>query len=858
MLRFIGRLCCFETKGIEDLGPLEASMLLDTIEINLNNGLYIYQYMKKVILFLLLAATALMAEAQMQITGVLKNAKEKQPVMFANVALMRASDSTFLRGTTSDEKGAFKLENDTIPTYLRISAIGYETHFARVPNTRYGGPTGLATIDMGTILLNEGAMTLDAVVVTEKRPIYSVDGEKDLYNVAEDASIQTGNASDALQNAPGVEVDVEGNVTLNGSSVTVWINDRPSHLEGEALKQYIKMLPANSIDRIEVMKNPSAKYGGGGPVVNIITNQRMLRNSFVSFGANGNSRPSIAPWTSYVYSNEKFHLSAYLSYNGSRSVSDGTSSGQMFDADSVLSRDWQEVNDATSRQHNVWANLNASYEIDSMNRINGYFGTYPSTSKSSRNNEQTRMEYLSNPGDYSFSSHFDDRNSNFGGFGGASYTHKFNNDGHEISLDYTFNFYGYDNSHTNYRHYLYQPQMSYDQHSITNMFRGSNSFSANYSLPYSKKGELEMGLEYGFSNNRNYYYRDTLNRLDNQYYCDYLLSDTVHEPGHNARTYLTWRRKFGKFTLKLGSSLDYDFSSNRHEEAPQYDVVARSLSFSPSVHLSYRTKSMHNFSGSYRMRTTHPSAGKLSTYPRYGVESFSIGNPLLEPYYEHNADLSWNKYFSKFGSVGANASFKSNINEFNSIDDARYVDYFDRVVDYSTWANNADGWKWSLNANCMYRPTAFFNVRLSGGISDDWYRVVVREGQPPVEDEMLSWNVRCKVWAKLWKKMEVFATCYYNSPSHGWSKLAINHERKGFDLGMSADFWDRRLSLYFNAHDLFNWNRWGTTVINPYYSSTSDDKYNSRYISFGATLRFGKMELESRARTGATEASIGG
>ena len=86
-----------------------------------------------------------------------------------------------------------------------------------------------------------------------------MDGEKNMYNTKEDASIQTGTASDALQNAPGVEVDAEGNITLRGvSSVEIWVNDRPSHMNEEALKQYIKQLPANAIERIEVIANPSA------------------------------------------------------------------------------------------------------------------------------------------------------------------------------------------------------------------------------------------------------------------------------------------------------------------------------------------------------------------------------------------------------------------------------------------------------------------------------------------------------------------------------------------------------------------------------------------------------------------------
>lgn len=154
--------------------------------------------MKKYILFLL-ALSAMDAQAQFVVTGTLKSDKDKQPIPYANIAMMRASDSMFLRGVITDDKGTFRIDNDTLATVLRISSMGYETQFVAVPNTRNGGPTGLGVIDMGTIMMHEGAMLL----ITETRPLYTVDGEKDLYNVAEDASIQTGNASDALQNAPG-------------------------------------------------------------------------------------------------------------------------------------------------------------------------------------------------------------------------------------------------------------------------------------------------------------------------------------------------------------------------------------------------------------------------------------------------------------------------------------------------------------------------------------------------------------------------------------------------------------------------------------------------------------------------------
>ena len=240
-------------------------------------------------------------QAQQTVSGTLQGGGDNRPLPFANIALMRQADSTFLRGTTSDDRGRFSLEGDTVSTFLRISAIGYQTLFVPIADS-----TGARSINLGILRLEEGATTLDEVSVTAAKPMYAADGEKKIYNVSEDPTIQNGTAQDALQNTPGVQVDGDGNITLNGKAVTVYINDRESHYTDDMLKQYIKTLTADQISSIEAIEYPPAKYGGGGPVVNIRTGQKVLRNSYFSFGGSGSSRPDFSPFVSYAYANEKF------------------------------------------------------------------------------------------------------------------------------------------------------------------------------------------------------------------------------------------------------------------------------------------------------------------------------------------------------------------------------------------------------------------------------------------------------------------------------------------------------------------------------------------------------------------------
>ncbi|MBQ2097424.1 MAG: carboxypeptidase-like regulatory domain-containing protein, partial [Bacteroidales bacterium] len=201
-----------------------------------------------------------------KVVGELRDSVSGEFLAFVNVAILDSADSSFVKGGSTNLDGLFEITDVPQGAFiLRISAIGYRN---RMIPFRVTNNTAL-----GTFRLKPGATTLDAVEITAEKPLYAMDGEKLVYNVSEDPSIQTGTTEDALQNAPGVEVDVEGNVTLRGvSSVEIWINDKPSKLTEENLKTYPQTLPANALARIETITNPSAKYATSAEaVINIVT-----------------------------------------------------------------------------------------------------------------------------------------------------------------------------------------------------------------------------------------------------------------------------------------------------------------------------------------------------------------------------------------------------------------------------------------------------------------------------------------------------------------------------------------------------------------------------------------------------------
>ena len=450
--------------------------------------------------------------AQSNVSGKIIDESNNQGVPFVNVGLFRVVDSAFVSGAASDDKGVFKLQ--AVPNgemLLKISAIGYELFEKPV--------TVKGNTDLGTMKLTAGTTRLDEVVVTEKRPMFLVEGEKTMYNVAEDPSIQTGTLSDALQNAPGVEVDVEGNITLRGtSSVEVWINDKPSHLSAENLKTYIQQLPANSIDRVEVITNPSARYGSKADgIINIVTNAKVQKNEFFSFGVNGSTRPSVTPWLSYVWSNEKLTINAYI--NGGYALWKGNSFSDqsLYTANQILAS--HEIDTVTyqNKGFNGGGYVSLDYEIDTANSLSFWFNGFPNLGRNNSSSSSFREEFLDENGiplatpsltDYRTSS--TSTSNNYFLMGGVYYQHKFDNKGHNLSISADAMGWGYQGSGRVDRHFV----LPEDHLRAVNSTQSRNSFGGEvevvYNRPYSENGEISVGLNSGYSPEKVYSKSDTL------------------------------------------------------------------------------------------------------------------------------------------------------------------------------------------------------------------------------------------------------------------------------------------------------------------------------------------------------------
>lgn len=822
--------------------------------------------MKRALLLLTIILLSLnVLKAQYTISGTLADSTSNERLMFVNVGLMRASDTAYIAGAATNDKGYFKLEHIPGGNYIfQVSAIGYQTYKKIIEVT--------GDINFGTIKVLQGTTMLDEIVITEKKPLFANEGEKTLYNVSEDPSIQTGTASDALQNAPGVEVDVEGNITLRGvSSVEIWINGKPSHLNEENLKTYIQQLPANAIKTIEVITNPSARYASksDGGIINIVTNAKVQKNQFISFGARGSLKPDndykpdASPWVSYVYANEKLSFNLYLNGNYRNDRSNNEDREYILNGnpdpllrDTINARETYRT--SNSKRYGGGFFMNLQYNIDTMNNVSVWIGGWPSWTDSDGNERFYKTKYHDSLGVLKSRYDTDFTTDNvFTGFnGGLEYQHLFNTKGHNITFSVNGGYWGGDNNSTNTKKYCYQ-----HTDSVTSIagYRNKNHFGdfnysadIDYNIPYIKNGEIGIGVSYSHDPDTYHIVYDTLIDATN-YTQDNLRTLDRVSWNDGFDTYLTVQHKFGNFVVKPGIRMEYeDIHCNMDgytvDGSPRIEHQSKQyLNWRPSIHMSYRTKSMHNFKFNYSRRISNPNARYLTNFVEYEQESVDLGNMDLKSVYTNSFEAGWTKYYNKFGSIGLSTYYRDTDGTINSVRESYYDDLLFHDTIRATKPYNIDNsYNLGFEANVMYRPTGFFNVRVYANVYDSYYSTMFNNHK--VSKDMWSYSFRVNVWAKLWNKLEIHTSGNYRSATQ-----SLYSERKptySINCGMRADFFDKKMSVHFNVNDIFDWNKWDSDTYSPTLISYSSTKFSSRTISLGVTFRFGKMELERRAREG--------
>lgn len=696
-------------------------------------------------------------------------------------------------------------------------------------------------------------MKLKEISISAPKPVYSMTGEVVNYNVENDETVAGLTAWDAIRNAPSVQVDLEGNLSMRGSDhVDVWLNGRPTGMNGPTLKAFFESMPAEALTRVEVIKNPSAKYmvAEGHHILNIVTSVRLRTSELWLLGLSGNTRPYYSPWFSYVRNTDRLKFSFHLAGSRSHFINDGSGGYTLTSGDDTTSqRTYYSHSDGASYYGNN--NINIGYKIDSVTDFNLMSWNMLQGRYNDRYGYRyEQWDYLPDTAHYRYLDTSDSRYHSVNGFTNFDIKRRLpGRKGHNITFGGTWNYLFSANHNESQRlislaegnsaALLLEP---YDRTNDNHYNRNTVDLSLRYNRPLGPHDELSLrlgGRPYGNSHrDRNILlaagFPDTLRNYVSDYHTRSLYAS------------LSLRHEWARTTLGADLHASYDWLHIDNRGLFPDDTLFRFVALEPSFSLTHRTPSMHYFRFHYTYSHSTPSGSDLTRSCIYGDDSYSVGNRHLSNAATHKATLSWNRYFEKIGNVSIDAYANSTTGGIESITASTSAadPFLGRVITYSMPFNIASSYKVGADANFTYRPVAWASMSLNASLFLQGYHV---EGEP--WQERFSWTLYARLWAKVAKLVNLDANVNYGTPTLG---LYTTEERNvTVDLGVSATLLDGRLSLRVSVSDLFDSNHYIETVNAPTVATTESRHSVSRFVTFGLTWRIGKLDLEYQAHGGA-------
>ena len=560
-----------------------------------------------------------------------------EPVAFATISVL-SRDSSLLTGTITDEEGQYSIDVSRGDCILQATFVGYEPAF--------GGPD---------FVLKEETEQLAEVQVKAKRPLIERQMDKLVVNVSASPLSAGSNGNDILRRSPGVRIDKDGNITVNGKSVEIWIDGKPSYLSGDQLKAMLDGTDGNTIDKIEIISNPSAKYdaSGQGGIINIRLKRNMTKglNGMLSATYGGMWFGDVNRWL------QMDMASLNINYRTEKTYTFGQLTQVYADIDQDL-----ETGRTTPTLTNYFKSgftgnfqyymLKAGNDwyIDSLNtfgfilqvpymRFNlntpiernfGYVIQGTDTVERSKTLNNTRM---ANP------QHTANLN----------YTHTFNETlERELTVNADYN--RYRTNQSNYQVTDYTTRsLALDIH--TRQTVDIYSAKLDFQTKFWQTGTIECGVKYGLSSTDNSMTTDsTLNSVS----LPQSTSSFVYNE-HVAAAYITAGKQFGEhWSVKLGLRGEYTYSHGNWKSA---DSITHKSYFDPfpTAYWGYTSSPLGKIhqpvsvSMSYSRRIKRPDYYMLNPFvTNYDAYSSQVGNTALTPEYNNDVEVnfSWTQYMN--------------------------------------------------------------------------------------------------------------------------------------------------------------------------------------------------------------------
>ena len=770
-----------------------------------------------------------------KVTGIVADSATKMPAEFASVALIRIRDSVPVAGVLTDEKGNFSLTGIPYGRYvLKISSIGYANYTSNPilirPDDKY--------YEAGKILLRRNVRRLKEVEVSGEKSEYVNSLDRKVYNLDKNIVNTGGTATEVLRNIPSVTVDIDGNISLRGSgNVNVLIDGKPSGITGSTRQAVLQQVPASSIDRIEVITNPSAKYDADGMagIINIVTKKDKLKglNANISVGIGTNEKYNLAAGGNYR--THKINLYANYSYRHEKKSSSGESIRENFYGDSVFYNLSQShgtgVNDAQVVKGGLDYFLNESTTLGL------------STTASIRN--ENRPDYT----DY--------QNENASRIITSSFTRENEDRNKNNSVDYNLDFRkifgrkkaeltasaGYSENNRNnagtYNTYTDQHLLTLTQFQDNKTGNSITTLQTDYMLPLNKSSKLEAGWKSIFreidasADGMNYFPYTNEYTADPRFIDHFVYDEQVHAG------YIMYTGKYHKFDYQLGVRGE-DYLNSGKSQTESFDFNNDYLNLYPSGFLKYNAPGNQEIQASYSRRVNRPESRTLNPFIDYGdTLNLRQGNPALKPEYIDSYELSYLKNMDKH-SVSLTVYYRYT---HDLITRYRFIDQTTNVTT-STFINFSSSQNTGVEMVVKNQLGDLINVMTSANLFQN--KINGSNVESELQSTNTNWNVRMTVNAKLTRNTSLQISGMYMAPNV--QPQGSFRGMSGVDGGIRQELWKGKGALSLNVNDIFNTRKFKIHQIGDGFVSDLTRKRESRVAMLNFSYRFGSADYNARKK----------
>jgi len=807
------------------------------------------------------------------VTGRVVDNGTKQPIDFANVSVVKQGESAPAGGTITDEKGAFSIELADGNYDIIVSFMGYSEQKRSI--VMAGQP-----VNLGRIALKEDTQVLQDVEVVGQGSSMRFELDKKVFTVDQNIASAGASVSDVLENIPSVDVDQEGNISLrNSEDVEIWINGKPAGLNSENRGQVLQQMPAGTIEKIELITNPSAKYSpeGTSGIINLVMKKDRAAGYYGSVQA-GLDYALAEPWNTPPGGNVGFNINfnagivdgyfnvgyRYHTSNGGSKTDRYNLSGmgsQELDSSLITSHLLQEGRQS-HRGGGLFARAGLNFHVSEYSTIGVSGFGMVSDPKVFNNRNNNRRSYLLTNRDGDILREFDRvQNSNGSHPGGnATLDYTFKMDEHQLMVSGTYNNFNWnqltDYIQTENKDSTYQDQSNYSKNQ-------SIEVKADYEWKPTQQSRLEAGYDYSRNWNKNT--SDAHNIINGEAYelAPYYASFDGLTQNH--ALYITYGNRFwNKLSVQVGLRGEYYMrhleSYYKKEGDPnEYDSYAAFpnkkdtayFQLFPSAYISYDFGNGHELQLNYTRRVNRPWGHQIN--PRMDFSdstNISYGNVDLLPAYSNNLELNYLKTWERH-TLSAGVFWKYREGAVQN------VKYMDGNIMKNTYLNVST--RQELGIEVVAKNRLFGELlQLTTSANFYWnnisavHQTIIHQGtEIPVNldgQNIFAGSVRLQAQFMFTKNFSGQIRANYRSPrvvaqgttSHSYS----------LDIGLRHTFLNKQLALALNVRDLLDSRARRNITWGDGFWQFGENRWHSRSISLTVTYNFGNQTGRRKGRPG--------